>query len=187
VSTQGIVRTTKDWVVFLRDGFIDQNLNDEITNGLIKHLTDLGIYKSVGEDLWEFASDKKLDSEESIKNDFIQKFENVRQSESGSLLKYFTGELLNEEDFQFPKGDTGKAEVGNDKKISSNLSNYQIVRKMGRQLSPFIELENNIISQLEGTHATKADAKILFKYILNRIQAREKPREWEQISRRRHK
>ena len=187
MSTKGIVKTTSDWAVFLRGGFVDQNLNDEIVTGLIKHLADLDIFKSAGEDLWEFTSDNKLDSDESFKNDFMLKFENVRQSESGSLLKYFTGETLNDEAFQFPKGDRSKTEVGKDKKISSNLSNYQIVRKMGRQLSPFIELENNIISQLEGTHVTKADAKILFKYILSRIQTREKPREWEQISRRRHK
>lgn len=187
MPNKGIVRASEDWTDFLRDGFVDQNLNDEIVNGLIKHLADLGIYKSTGEDLWEFESGDKLDSEELIKNNFTQSFENVRKSESGSLLKYFTGETLNEEDFKFPKGDTRKTEVGKDKKISSNFSNYQIVRKMGRQLSPFIELENNIISQLEGTHVTKADAKVLFKYILNRIQKRAKPREWEQISRKRHK
>ncbi|MGV7222094.1 MAG: hypothetical protein ACQ9MH_11245 [Nitrospinales bacterium] len=187
VASKETIKTTADWAVLLRDGVIDQNLNDDIANCLVKHLADLGILKIADEDLWKFTSDNKLDSEESIKNDFTQKFDNARQSEPGSLLKYFTGETLNEKDFQFPKGDTSKAEVGKDKKISSNLSNFQIVRKMGRQLSPFIELENNIISQLEGTHVTKIDAKILFKYILNRIQAREKPREWEQISRRRHK
>jgi len=187
VATKGVIRTASDWAKFLRDGFIDKSITGETVNSLIKHLADLGIYNSSGGDLWLFSSENKLDSEETLKSDFIQKFDNVLKSEYGSLLKYFTGKVLDDEDFKFPTSDTNKAEVGKDKKISSNLSNYQIVRKMGRQLSPFIELENNIINRLEGTHVTRGDAKILFKYILSRIQKREKPREWEQISRRRHK
>ena len=186
VASDGVVRTTTDWSIFLRDDFIEKSINDETVNCLIKHLADLDIFEHSGENLWEISSDNPLDSEELIKNEFNNKFENLRQTDSGSLLKYFTGETLGEEDIKFPSGESHK--TGVDKyKVSSNLSNFQIVRKMGRQLSPFIELEKNIISQLEGTHVTKADAKILFKYILNRIQTREKPREWEQISRRRHK
>jgi hypothetical protein len=186
VSSDGVVRTADDWANFLRDDFIVKSINDETINCLIKHLADLNILKYSGENLWKFSSDNPVDSMELIKNEFNQKFKNIRQTDSGSLLKYFTGETLGEEDIKFPSGEVNKPVVDKNK-ISSNLSNFQIVRKMGRQLSPFIELEKNIISQLEGTHVTKADAKILFKYILNRIQTREKPREWEQISRRRHK
>jgi hypothetical protein len=187
VAAKGSVRTSTDWCEYLREGFIEKSINDETIVCLIKHLADLGIYKSAGEDLWEFSSENEIDSEELVRDEFFHKIEKVRQSDSGSLLKYFTGETLGEDDVKFPSGDTSKAEVGKDKKISSNLSNYQIVRKMGRQLSPFIELENNIMSRLEGTHVTRGDAKILFKYILSRIQTSEKPREWEQISRKRHK
>lgn len=187
VGIKRIERTATDWGMFLKDGLINPTIDGEIVNSLIKHLADLGIFDIVGEEIWVFSADSNADTEELIRNNFILKFNNVRQIESGSLLKFFTGENLDDEDFKFPLGDTSKVELGKDKKISSNLSNYQIVRKMGRQLSPFIELEKNIIDKLEGQYVTRSDAKILFKYILSKIQKREKPREWEQISRRRHK
>jgi hypothetical protein len=187
VTTNEATRTTADWAVILKERIIDENINDDTSYCLIKYLADLGVIKNTGEERWTLLFDDTTLSEEQIKTEFIRKFEVLRQSESGSLLKYFTGESLNDEDFKFPSGDTSKVEVGKDKKISSNLSNYQIVRKMGRQLSPFIELEKNIINKLEGQYVTRGDAKILFKYILSKIQTREKPREWEQISRRRHK
>lgn len=69
----------------------------------------------------------------------------------------------------------------------SDLSNLQIVRKMGRQLEPFIELEKNFLDYVIGPNTSKESARILFNYALERTRGKTKPPPWEQLSRRRHK
>jgi len=52
-------------------------------------------------------------------------------------------------------------------KKSSNLSNLQIVKKWGSQLSPFLDVEQKTIERLRGTYTSQEDAQWLFSYILN--------------------
>ncbi|NIP99626.1 MAG: hypothetical protein GWM98_03650, partial [Nitrospinaceae bacterium] len=70
---------------------------------------------------------------------------------------------------------------------ASDFSNLQIVKKVGRQLKPFLELEKNLLSRLQGPHTGKEDAQKIFNYILGKTQHKAQPRQWEQLSRRRHK
>ncbi len=72
-------------------------------------------------------------------------------------------------------------------KKASDLSNLQIVKKIGRQLEPFIELEKKFNQCVEGPNTSKEEARILFSYLLGKNREKGKPREWEQLSRRRHK
>ena len=86
------------------------------------------------------------------------------------------------------------SEKSNDREIrntnpefASDLSNLQIVKKVGQQLKPFLDVENKIVSKLQGKYTNKADARHLFQYIFGKINSKAKPRKWEQLSRKRHR
>ena len=180
-------RTADYWIALLRDGIVIDDAPDETLRPLIKHLADLGAFENCGDDIWALANSEAPDSRERIRDDLSRHFVSLRQKESGFILKYFSREIHPGMEFDLPAKDAGFTKSGGGLKITADLSNYQIVRKMGRQLSPFIELENDIVSRLEGRHVTRSDAKILFKFVLSKMRKAEKPRQWEQISRKRHK
>ncbi len=180
-------QTAEFWISILNEGIVVKNIDNDVLHSLLKLLADLGILDYCGSEMWTLAGSEGSASREMIKEELLLKFDTQLQEESGFILKYFSRNILPGTDFNFPAMDKGPQQSGNKQKISSNLSNYQIVRKMGRQLSPFIELENNIVSRLEGQHVTRRDAKILFKFMLSKMRTMEKPRQWEQISRKRHK
>ena len=70
---------------------------------------------------------------------------------------------------------------------SSDLSNLQIVKKVGRQLSPFLEMEKKYIARLEGPQTSKKDAQKMYQYIFGKTFQKSTPLPWQQLSRRRHK
>ena len=70
---------------------------------------------------------------------------------------------------------------------ASDLSNLQIVKKVGRQLEPFLKAESTIVSRLIGEHTSKADARLLFNYMFGKMGSKAQPRKWEQLSRKRHR
>jgi hypothetical protein len=72
-------------------------------------------------------------------------------------------------------------------KKSSDLSNLQIVKKWGSQLSPFLDVEQKTIERLRGTYTSQEDAQWLFSYILNKTRKKSPAKKWEQISRKRHR
>ena len=74
-----------------------------------------------------------------------------------------------------------------DIKPASDLSNLQIVKKVGKQLQPFLRLEESIVSRLTGKQAGKQDAQKLFHYMFEKIGTKAEPRVWEQLSRKRHR
>ena len=175
------------WISLLKEGIVIAKVDDDVLRSLIKHLADLGIFEDRGDDLWALSNSKDLPSREMVKAELLRRVDALRQGESGFILKYFCGEILPEMDFNLSAMDANFKDIVSQPKTTSNLSNYQIVRKMGRQLSPFIEFEKHIISRLEGHHVTRSDAKILFKFVLSKMRTMAKPRQWEQISRKRHK
>ena len=72
-------------------------------------------------------------------------------------------------------------------KPASNLSNLQIVKKVGKQLQPFMRMEEDVISRLVRTHVDKQDAQKLFHYMFSKVGFKAEPRVWEQLSRKRHR
>ena len=115
----------------------------------------------------------------------------MSRTKSGLALSFFIG---------FEKIDlpTLEALIGSEKsndrekrntkpELASDLSNLQIVKKVGKQLKPFLEVENKIISKLQGNYTTKVDARHLFQYIFGKINSKAKPLQWEQLSRKRHR
>ena len=71
--------------------------------------------------------------------------------------------------------------------VSSDLSTLQIVKKWGNHLRPFLDLEQKVIARLKGKYTTREDAQRLFSYILGKTRKKTSPKQWEQLSRKRHR
>jgi len=180
-----------DWVKILKENFIPNDLNDDACYSLIHYFEDLGLLtkKNKGVLVWSGLSkelswdDQKLIIQESILK--------MSQTKAGLALSFFIGfkkidlpaleSLIGSERSNDRKKRTTKPE------LASDLSNLQIVKKVGKQLKPFLEIENKIVSKLQGEYTTKTDARHLFQYIFGKTNSKAKPREWEQLSRKRHR
>lgn len=181
-------RTAQDWISLLKEGIVTPDANDEVLHSFIKHLANLGIFESRGGEMWALALRDVSSSVETIHEALLRNFDALRKGESGFILRYFLSrETSPNNDFPLPAMDKHFKESDGRPKKTSDLSVHHIVRKMGRQLSPFIEFEKNIVSRLEGGCVSRSDAKKLYKFMLSKMRDREKPRHWEQVSRRRHK
>ncbi len=182
---------TLDWIAILKEHFTPDDLEDEILYALLNHLIDLGLLvPSENDSLRWQGVDNDLKGEERIpvmQTDLLR----VSQSESGFALPFF----LRLEIVQLPtlesllevEGKKERSKIIPQPERSSDLSNLQIVKKVGRQLEPFLKAESTIVSRLMGEHTTKADARQLFHYIFGKMGSKAQPRKWEQLSRKRHR
>jgi hypothetical protein len=123
---------------------------------------------------------------------FIEYLGNQASTDDGFLLACFlnvsvaTGDGV-EVTKKDENGSAPEAVLGNIRKPVSDLSNLQIVKKIGRQLEPFLDMEKRFFAQVEGKYTSKEEARLLFNFYLERTRTKEKPRAWEQLSRRKHK
>ena len=179
-----------DWVKWLKQTLPASNLEEATMQSLLHHLADLQIFSAVGDASWKLSSlsDTKVDSK-TLQQKFLDHLKKISGTYRGFILGYFLGDsrplsqaLLEKSSAESGAGpDLDKVPA----KKSSNLSNLQIVKKVGRQLQPFIELENKVTSRLLGKYTSKEDAQRIFHYVLSREKA--PPKKWEQLSRKRHK
>ena len=180
-----------DWVSILKENFTSDDFEDETLYALLNYLIDLELLVSSENDSlrWQgLAND--LEREEQIplmQADLLK----MSQSEPGFALPFF----IRFESIKFP---TLESLIGTEEKKSrskiipkpecaSDLSNLQIVKKVGRQLEPFLKAESTIVSRLIGEYTTKADARRLFHYMFGKMGSKAQPRKWEQLSRKRHR
>jgi hypothetical protein len=180
-----------DWVTILKENFTSEDLEDETLYALLNYLIDLKLIVPSQNDslLWRgLASD--LEREEQIavmQTDLL----GVSQTEPGFALPFF----VRLETIKLPTLESliGSEEKKTRSKIipkperASDLSNLQIVKKVGRQLEPFLKAESTIVSRLIGEHTTKDDARRLFNYMFGKMGSKAQPRKWEQLSRKRHR
>ena len=179
-----------DWINFLKENFIFDDLDDETIYALLNYLIDLGLIVFTENDSFEWQGlSKDVERVEKIRvmqTDFLR----LSQSEPGFALPFFvridTG-LPTLESLIETKEKKAKSKIIGQPEASSDLSNLQIVKKVGRQLEPFLKAESMIISRLIGVHTTKADAQQLFHYIFGKMGSKAQPRKWEQLSRKRHR
>lgn len=180
-----------EWVCFFRQYIVSEDLGEEITESFIKHLADLKILVFADEDIWQWGN-SVIDPENlisAVKSDL----ETLSESESGFALAYFiTYKNLDKKplftDSIDAKDERNKSDDSPSQgKPASNLSNLQIVKKVGRQLQPFIEIEESVIRRLVGNHVDKHDAKRLFHHMFSKVGSKAEPRVWEQLSRKRHR
>ena len=116
------------------------------------------------EDIWSWNGEDSKTASDSLIAIVQKDLLAVCDTEPGFALPYFIGyQQLEIKPIAFnAKVDTQNA-VKN--KPASDLSNLQIVKKVGKQLQPFLQMEQNFVSRLTGKHAGKQDAQKLFHYI----------------------
>jgi hypothetical protein len=180
-----------DWITILKENFTSEDLEDETLYAFLNYLMDLGLivptendslrWRSLASDL-EWHEQKPLMQAELL---------TVSQTKLGFALPFF----IKFESIELP---TLESLIGTDEKKSrskiipkperaSDLSNLQIVKKVGRQLGPFLKAESTIVSRLIGEHTAKNDARRLFNYMFGKMGSKAQPRKWEQLSRKRHR
>ena len=179
-----------DWINFLKENFISDDLEDETLYALLNYLIDLGLLVAIENDSFEWqglSNDvERVEKIQVMQIDFLR----VSQSEPGFALPFFVRidtELPTLESLVETKEKKAKSKIIGQPEASSDLSNLQIVKKVGRQLEPFLKAESTIVSRLIGVRTTKADAQQLFHYIFAKIASKAEPRKWEQLSRKRHR
>jgi hypothetical protein len=179
-----------DWINFLKENFISDDLEDETIYALLNYLIDLGLLVSTENDFleWQGLSNdvERVEKIRVMQTDFLR----LSQSEPGFALPFFVRidtELPTLESLIENKEKNAKSKIIGQPERSSDLSNLQIVKKVGRQLEPFLKAESTIVSRLIGVRTTKADAQQLFHYIFAKMGSKAKPRKWEQLSRKRHR
>ena len=180
------------WVELLKNHILVSDVDDATVAALCGHLADLGVLEKAGEEDWKLVlvSDSSLKGEEEMK----KILNDLCATEQGFALRYF---LKDPPPPQITKDSHDQGTSGAEDKPksnpqlldqkTSNLSNLQIVKKYGRQVQSFIELEKSYTERLLGPHTTLKEARKIFNFMLSRMKQKTEPRPWEQLSRRRHK
>ena len=184
-----------EWIKFFIEFILSDDLKEDVTESFLRHLAELGVLVSVDDDMWQWKDcDPPLDSEKLISK--IQSdLELLSDTEPGFALAYFIGyKDLNKKPFFTIAGSLDSKNANQKSKVFassgkpvSNLSNLQIVKKVGKQLQPFLQIEEAVVSRLIGKYTDKQDAQKLFHYMFGKVGSKAEPRVWEQLSRKRHK
>ena len=184
-----------EWIRFFMKFIVSDDLKEEVTESFFRHLAELGLLVSVGENIWDWKGcDSSVDSEKLISR--VQSdLELLSDTESGFALAYFIGyKDLNKKPLFTTTGNSNSKSANEKRKESvphgkpaSNLSNLQIVKKVGKQLQPFLQIEESVVSRLIGEYVDKQDAQKLFHYMFGKAGSKAEPKVWEQLSRKRHR
>lgn len=157
------------------------------------HFADMGIFETVDDNRWKLCGiDTNLLSGP-LRDAVRDHLEGLSRTDAGFAIAYFLGQRpqvssqsLGNTQKQKPHSITEEGKTPNREK-ASDLSNLQIVKKVGRQLRPFLDFEKETVARLLGPHTQQKDARIIFNYILRHTQRKAEPKKWEQLSRKRHR
>ena len=179
------------WIKLLTEDFTPDDLDKETAHSLLHYLEDLKLLIPFENDTlkWkELRDGMALKEQIQVMRDGMMRIANT---EMGFAIPFFIGfeklklpaieSLLESKVVAVRNKNTPKPE------LASDLSNLQIVKKVGRQLKPFLEAETIIVKRLIGKRTSKADARKLFQYMFGKINSKAQPRKWEQLSRKRHR
>jgi hypothetical protein len=185
-------RSISSWVELLKQNILVSDVDDATVSALCRHLADLEVLEKVGEEEWKLISHSE--DSPSVEDEMEKLLNDLCDTEQGFAIRYFL------KDPPAPKITKGSSQQETSEKEdnlnsnpqllnqkTSNLSNLQIVKKYGRQVQSFIELEKSYTEKLLGPHTALKEARKMFNFILSRMQQKTEPRPWEQLSRRRHK
>jgi hypothetical protein len=189
--------TTGQWVEWLLDEIINPDLGAEETHSILHHLADLKIFKSDGEGAWKLSGLEPNCTGEDARLILQELLAGVSATEPGFALIYF---FPRKDDLPLPplqeSEDSSTASIkkslftkskASGVEVSSDLSTLQIVKRWGNHLRPFLDLEEKVIARLKGKYTTREDAQRLFSYILDKTRKKTSPKQWEQLSRKRHR
>ena len=184
------------WFEWFRDGILNTDIDGTGETPILHYLLDLSVLESEGNGLLKLSKVSKEQSSHEVKNRQLEALNDLSKTENGFALVYFLSSfsdkklppLITEERISSSKRkNIFKNSYLPGVKKSSNLSNLQIVKKWGSQLSPFLDVEQKTIERLRGTYTSQEDAQWLFSYILNKTRKKSPAKKWEQISRKRHR
>jgi hypothetical protein len=186
------------WISFFNDFIVPDDLSDDVIVSLLKYIADLAVLVPCEGNMWEWRDCNSHVDPEGLKANIQRDLESLCDSDSGFALPYFIGYkeivktplALGSKNNQTDKGASKNYKNSEPlKKIkpASDLSNLQIVKKVGKQLQPFLKIEESIVSRLMGKHVSKQDAQKLFHYMFGKMGTKAEPRIWEQLSRKRHR
>ena len=180
-----------DWVDLLAENFIPDDLEKETVYSLLHHLEDLKLLVALDNEtlMWsELKVGMSLNRQIQVMRDGMMRMANT---EIGFAIPFFIGfeklKLPAIESLLEPKQLAVKNKTIPKPEVASDLNNLQIVKKVGRQLKPFLQAESIIVKKLLGNRTSKADARKLFQYMFWKENSKAQPREWEQLSRKRHR
>ena len=193
------VHSSNFWIDLLRDGILLTEVNADQARSLFLHLADLEVFEPDEEDLWKWKNPEPIKSPDAFKKFIEKRLAGLSETEEGFVLNYFlAAPAQNPKKIPgFPQDDSDstsrnkKKSSGSSRNInppkSSDPSTLQIVKKYGRQVQSFMELEQDMVDRLIGKHTAKSDARRIFNFVLGKMKVKTEPRPWEQLSRRRHK
>jgi hypothetical protein len=181
------------WSAWFKSELAPSDLDAPGVLAFMHHFADLGILEPAGGDLWKLCGMENNHSSGPLRDVVRDHLEALTRTEAGFAISYFLGQRprvsplpLTGSHNQQPRSipDAGKT---SNRENASDLSNLQIVKKVGRQLRPFLDFEKETVARLLGTHTQQKDARIIFNFILRKTQQKAEPKKWEQLSRKRHK
>jgi hypothetical protein len=189
MSDRNKQRPLSSWVELLRNSVLISDVDNATVTALCCHLVDLGVLLKSEEDSFKLTPDS--DESLSIEEEIEKRLNDLCTTEQGFALRYFlkapppiANENHSEETSEAETHSNNNPQLLDQK--TSNLSNLQLVKKYGRQVQSFIELEKSYTEKLLGPQTTSKEARKIFNFILSRMQQKTEPRSWEQLSRRRH-
>lgn len=186
--------TFEQWVPWFKENILPEGLDDPTIPAFLRHFADLGLLENAGPGTWKLSGIDRGQGPDKAKSQLLGRMKDLSEDDKGFALKYLLG-FSGEDTLSavFPEEPTTSRpqskEPGNTPlpEKASDLSNLQIVKKVGRQLRPFLELEKKVVSKLKGIYTTREDSQKIFHYILGKSQTKAKPKKWEQLSRKRHR
>lgn len=182
----------ESWASAFRDGVVPSDVDETLVKAFLHHLADLGFFRVEGE-RWT-ANDIDGDfTADRWRAELLQRLDVLSATERGFVAHFFLGHKSGFPP-HFPDElhlDASSAKEPPAKPAlpgrAADLSNLQIVKKLGRQMQPFIELEKNFLARLAGPFTCTEDARKIFNYVLGKTHLKTTPMKWEQLGRRRHK
>jgi hypothetical protein len=185
--------TLEQWSVWFKEHLAPADLDSAGVLAFMFHFADMGILEPADQNRWKLCDLAVNPSSGQLRDAVRNHLEGVSRTEAGFAIAYFLGKqpIRSPKTPQTQKPPTtsdasGDVQAPNREK-ASDLSNLQIVKKVGRQLRPFLDFERDTLTRLEGTYIQPQDARLIFNFILRQTQQKAEPKKWEQLSRKRHK
>ncbi len=195
-KTLPLKMSSSEWVNHVKEFLTPADLEEDTLFAFLHYLADLKILVHCEKDTWRWNGILDPLKWEEQKLFMQNEIERASHTESGFALPYFIGY----KNIELPlleslMGSAEKNKSSSSIKIknipkpepASDFSNLQIVKKVGRQLKPFLDAELIIVSRLTGKHTSKTEARKLFHYMFGKMGSKAEPRKWEQLSRKRHR
>ncbi|GJL78347.1 MAG: hypothetical protein NPINA01_13360 [Nitrospinaceae bacterium] len=172
------------WAVWFKETLAPADLEAAGVLAFMHHFADLGILEPLDENRWKLGGGEK--NQARTEKEIRDRLEALSLTEQGFAVAYFLGRRPKPSSAKTEKPPVPQASAKKPE-VASDLSNLQIVKKVGRQLKPFLDFEKETLTRLQGEYTQPKDARLIFNFILSQTQRKAEPKKWEQLSRKRHR